>query len=183
MGIYSRVRTSPYFTPTVRALAWFPVVMFFVDHGFSYGTVHGRSMQPTFNPDSNQMWRDRVLLNKWAVTDHEFERGEVVTLTSPSDPKCILTKRIIALEGDTVQPLKHNKTPVYVPKGHCWVEGDEAFHSRDSNTFGTVPMGLIKAKVTHILFPFERFGPVEKRPISKRVTIGFIQPGQDDDYW
>ena len=45
MGFYSRMRTSPYFSPAVKALAWFPVVMFFVDHGFSYGTVHGRSMQ------------------------------------------------------------------------------------------------------------------------------------------
>lgn len=29
---------------------------------------------------------------------------------------------------------------VNVPKGHCWVEGDEAFHSRDSNSFGTVSL-------------------------------------------
>ena len=46
-----------------------------------------------------------------------------------------------------------------------------------------VPLGLIKAKVTHVLFPFDRFGPVEKRSISNRVTVGFIQPGHDDDYW
>ncbi|KAI9312279.1 peptidase S24/S26A/S26B/S26C [Dichotomocladium elegans] len=180
--MFSRFRSSPYWKPTIRALAWFPVVMFFADHGFSYGIVQGRSMQPTFNPDSNQLWKDRVLLNKWAVTDHKFERGEVVTLISPNDPKAILTKRIIALEGDTVQPLKHGSKPVHVPKGHCWVEGDEAFHSRDSNTFGTVPMGLITAKVTYVLFPFSRCGPVEKKPISRRVTSGTVKLGRDEDY-
>lgn len=79
------------------------------------------------------LWRDRVLLNKWAVTDHKFERGEVVTLTyvatmilffdhlktlkqqnntrSPTNPKCTITKRIIALEGDTVIPLRNRDNP------------------------------------------------------------------------
>lgn len=103
MGIFARFRSSPYYLPTLKALTWFPVVMFVADHVVSFGTIDGRSMQvsllscpphhspafdsqlrfslqPTFNPDSNQLWRDRVLLNKWAVTDHNFERGEVVTL-------------------------------------------------------------------------------------------------------
>lgn len=44
-------------------------------------------------------------------------------------------------------------------------------------------MGLITAKVTHILWPLSRFGPVEKKPLSDRVKVGYIQPGQDDDYW
>lgn len=43
--MFSHFRSSPYWTPTIRAITWFPVVMFFADHGFSYGTVHGRSMQ------------------------------------------------------------------------------------------------------------------------------------------
>ncbi|KAI8337516.1 peptidase S24/S26A/S26B/S26C, partial [Chlamydoabsidia padenii] len=143
-----------------KALAWVPVALFFVDHGFSYATVEGRSMQPTFNPDTNMKQRDVVLLNKWAVTDHTFKRGEVVTLTSPTDPNHSIIKRIIALQGDTVKPLRSDKKSVRVPKGHCWVEGDEAFHSKDSNSFGTVPVGLINAKVTRILWPPSRFGPV-----------------------
>ncbi|CAO3589412.1 unnamed protein product [Absidia cylindrospora] len=90
--------------------------------------------------------------------------------------------RIIALQGDTVKPLRSDK-PVQVPKGHCWLEGDEAFHSKDSNSFGTVPIALINAKVTRILWPPSRFGPVEKKPLSNRVKMGFIQPGKDDDFW
>ncbi|ORX47718.1 LexA/Signal peptidase [Hesseltinella vesiculosa] len=171
-----------------KAAAWFPVMVFAIDHGFSFGPVEGRSMQPTFNPDASQMKRDIVFLNKWAAADHEFERGEVVTLMhvsfvaeveSPTDPKCMITKRVIALQGDTVKPLRSDKT-VKVPEGHCWIEGDEGFHSIDSNTFGTVPVALIKAKVTRILWPPERFGPVAKKPLSDRVKIGFIQPGVND---
>lgn len=48
-----------------------------------------------------------------------------------------MTKRIIALPGDTVLPLRKDEA-IPVPAGHAWVEGDEAFHSRDSNSFGTV---------------------------------------------
>jgi inner membrane protease subunit 2 len=59
-------------------------------------------------------------------------------IRSPLDPKCIITKRIIALPGDTVQPLRKKDQEIPVPAGHVWVEGDEAFHSRDSNSFGTV---------------------------------------------
>ncbi|CAO3624409.1 unnamed protein product [Cunninghamella echinulata] len=180
--MYSRIRSSPYTPAVLKGLAWIPVAIFFVDHGFSYATVEGRFMQPTFNPDANKLQRDVVLLNKWAATDHEFERGEVVTLTSPTDPKCIITKRIIALQGDTVKPLRSD-TKVHIPKGHCWVEGDEAFHSRDSNSFGTVPIALINAKVTRIIWPPSRFGPVPTKPLSDRVEIGLIQPGKDDDFW
>lgn len=42
------------------------------------------------------------------------------------------------MPGDTVVPLRKKDTVVPIPAGHVWVEGDEAFHSRDSNSFGTV---------------------------------------------
>lgn len=34
-----------------------------------------------------------------------------------------------------------------VPKGHCWVIGDNVDSSRDSRTYGPQPMALIKGKV------------------------------------
>ncbi|CAO3644518.1 unnamed protein product [Cunninghamella blakesleeana] len=180
--MYAKLKSSPYTKAVLKGIAWVPAVIFFVDHGFSYATVEGKSMQPTFNPNTSMLQRNVVLLNKWSATDHEFERGEVVTLTSPTDPKCTITKRIIALQGDTVKPLRSD-TKVQIPKGHCWVEGDEAFHSIDSNSFGTVPIALINAKVTKILWPPSRFGPVNKKSLSDRVEIGFIKPGKDEDIW
>lgn len=36
--------------------------------------------------------------------------------------------------------------------GHFWVKGD--YHnSLDSNTFGAVPLGLLTAKATHVVWP------------------------------
>ncbi|KAI8047598.1 peptidase S24/S26A/S26B/S26C [Thamnidium elegans] len=142
--IFSKLKGNPYTASVITALTWVPVAIFFVDHGYSYATVSGRSMQPTFNPDSNLMRKDI---------------------------------RIIALPGDTVKPLRKDEA-VPIPAGHAWVEGDEAFHSRDSNAFGTVPIGLISAKVTYILWPPSRFGPVEKKPVNKdRVQMNVFKPG------
>ncbi|GAN09221.1 mitochondrial inner membrane protease subunit 2 [Mucor ambiguus] len=175
--IFQKLRSNPYTASVITALTWVPAAIFFVDHGYSYATISGRSMQPTFNPDSNMMRKDIVLLDKWSTTNHKFERGQVVTLKSPIDPKCIITKRIMALPGDTIVPLRKKDQTVPVPEGHVWIEGDEAFHSRDSNSFGTVPIGLIEAKVTYVLWPPSRFGPVDKKPVDKdRVKMNAFRP-------
>ncbi|KAG9299953.1 hypothetical protein G9A89_009681 [Geosiphon pyriformis] len=167
----------------IRQLGWVPVAAFFIEHVYSVASVNGRSMQPTFNPDTNKLRHDVVLLNRWTVAWRKYEVGDVVTLWSPYDPDLLITKRIIALEGDTVITLPPNPNRlVYVPRGHCWVEGDENFHSKDSNTFGPVPLGLINAKVTHILWPFSRFGrvPIITRP--DRVHYGMLTTVMETDY-
>ena len=35
---------------------------------------------------------------------------------------------------------------VHIPRGHCWVEGDNRENTVDSNEFGPVPLALISAK-------------------------------------
>lgn len=81
---------------------------------------------------------------------------------SPSDPYKLITKRIVALAGDVV----HTKPPfpdptVRVPDGHVWVEGDNGRSSLDSNTYGPVSARLIEGRLTHILYPFYKFGRVK----------------------
>jgi hypothetical protein len=70
-----------------------------------------------------------------------------------------MVKRVVAIAGDTVSPrllwptrcysqpeayFQVKTLPPYpdmevrVPDGHVWVEGDEPFHSADSNQFGPV---------------------------------------------
>ncbi|KAG2171407.1 hypothetical protein INT43_009068 [Umbelopsis isabellina] len=172
----SRLWSHPNTRAAIKTLTWFPVIFFFLENGFSTATVQGRSMQPTFNPDSNKLTPDVVLLSHWGAIGHKFKRGEVVAMTSPHNPNLTITKRIIALEGDTVRPLPQSeqKSAVHVPKGHCWVEGDESFHSRDSNFFGAVPLGLISSKVTYILWPLSRFGKVELKPNRDRVSVDSV---------
>lgn len=73
--------------------------------------------QPTFNPiDPVQVLypskvppTDIVLLNRLASAMHSFKKGDIVTLYSPNDPNLLITKRILALGGDTVR--------LWVPRG------------------------------------------------------------------
>lgn len=84
-----------------------------------------------------------------------MERGEIVSLISPRNPDVCLIKRIIALEGDYIVK-KDDESKFRIPDGFCWVEGDNHSHSMDSNFFGPIPLGLITAKATHIVWPLTR---------------------------
>lgn len=73
---------------------------------------------------------------------------------SPTDPRQLLIKRIIGLPGSIVTTLPpHAHRTVRVPAGHCWVEGDERYHSRDSNAYGPIPLGLVNARVVGVVWP------------------------------
>lgn len=54
-------------------------------------------MQPALNPHIGS--EDYVFLSKWAVRDMYVERGDIISLTSPKDPKQKLIKRIVGLQG------------------------------------------------------------------------------------
>lgn len=81
---------------------------------------------------------------------------------SPYNPETTSIKRVIALEGEYVRTRDPYPQPrVRVPMGHVWVEGDgEPGKSLDSNYYGPISMALITGRVTHILFPFRKFGRV-----------------------
>lgn len=73
---------------------------------------------------------------------------------SPVDPSSLVIKRLVALPGSIVKTLDpYPEKTVRIPPGHCWIEGDEQYHSRDSNTYGPVPLGLVNAKVEWIVWP------------------------------
>lgn len=85
-----------------------------------------------------------------------------LTHRSPTNPDLLTTKRIVALEGDLVQPLPpHSPGSVRIPAGHCWVEGDTRFQTRDSNTYGPIPLALINARVASVIWPWGRTGWVQ----------------------
>ena len=103
-----------------------------------------------------------MLLRKYRVHKKNYLKvGDVVVLRSPLDPDILITKRIMALQGEAVRTRSlHSQELTVIPPGHAWVEGDEKFHSRDSNFFGPVSLGLVQAKIVGILWPFTRAGPV-----------------------
>jgi len=134
------------------------------------GSVHlvnGSSMQPVLNPGPE---RDFVFVKRWDAKRFEFQRGEIVCLTSPRNPKQVLIKRIIGLEGDIVRTINYRESFVRIPQGHCWVEGENHKVSLDSNRYGPVPIGLIIGKASHIVWPLKRWSqldtdlPIERNP-------------------
>ncbi|RXK40672.1 mitochondrial inner membrane protease subunit 2 [Tremella mesenterica] len=147
----------------IRIAAWIPVGIFFTRNVYSLAHITGVSMQPTFNPNlsTSPLHHDVVLLERWSIRMHQYCRGDVVTLWSPQNPDLLTTKRVVAFEGDLVTPLPPSApTPIRIPPGHAWVEGDSHYDSLDSNTYGPIPLGLINSRVTYILWPFTRFRPV-----------------------
>ncbi|KAF3917466.1 hypothetical protein ABW21_db0209293 [Orbilia brochopaga] len=130
-------RLSPAVKLTLGALSWLPVAFFFFDNVYHVSWVTGRSMYPTFLPDSNAGARDLVLLKKWNAKKN-LHRGEVVVYRTPTDPEVTAIKRIVGLEGDIVATKPpFPRSEIVVPRNHVWVEGDD-IHSHDSNHYGAV---------------------------------------------
>ncbi|KAK3143125.1 hypothetical protein QOZ80_4BG0358710 [Eleusine coracana subsp. coracana] len=121
-------------------------------------------MNPTFDPKPTE----RVLVEKLSLDRYNFSRGDVVVLRSPSDHRDLNVKRLIALPGDWIQ-VPEKQEIRQIPEGHCWVEGDNAGVSWDSREYGPVPLGLMHGKVTHVVWPPNRIGRVERKMPEGRI--------------
>ncbi|XVE97068.1 hypothetical protein REPUB_Repub02eG0278800 [Reevesia pubescens] len=133
--------------------------------------VRGASMSPTFNPKTKNLLGslsdDYVLVEKFCLAKYKFSPGDVIVFCSPFDHKEKHVKRIVGLPGDWVGATYD---VVKIPDGHCWVEGDNSASSMDSRSFGPVPLGLVKGKATHIVWPPHRVGGIERKVTQKRVS-------------
>lgn len=176
------------------------------------------SLNPLYPTHGVSAPRDIVVLNRLAAARHIWRVGDVVVLISPSDPRVLLTKRILALPGDVVMFVDTQKVSsengkdavrevkvwsrLRIPPGHCWVEGDSSVAqwpeartnssalrvdpteavsrgilipkvdvSQDSRHFGPVPLALLTARVSAIVWPIQRFGMVPCRPGCTPVSF------------
>ncbi|KAK0208556.1 signal peptidase I family protein [Desarmillaria ectypa] len=107
----------------------------------------GPSMLPTLAVAGDVVIEDRLSLRFT-----EISRGDLVTVKSPLNPLRIVCKRIIGLPGDVicVDPtgqLAPSTEHIVVPSGHVWLSGDNFSHSRDSRSYGPVPIALIQGKI------------------------------------
>jgi signal peptidase I len=146
---------------------------------------------------------DRVMVNKLAYRFGEPARGDVIVFDSPlepdnggesvigavirhvaeslglSSPDSALIKRVIALEGETIEisdnqvfidgePIEEpylgddvrmrDFAPVEVPAGHVFVMGDNRGSSQDSRRFGPIPESEIIGRAFVKVWPPSRWG-------------------------
>lgn len=133
--------------------------------------VEGHSMEP--NLHDNQ----RLVMDKISYEFYEPQRGDVVIIELPDSEKALI-KRVIGLEGETVEirddhvyvngvmlaePYQPNHPlaphpPTTVPTEHIFVMGDNRPNSRDSRSFGTVDIYRVVGKARFSIWPPETFG-------------------------
>lgn len=166
----------------VGIATWIPVIAWFNLYVAELTFVDGPSMYPLMNADRDSTLRQDVVLNWKRAPQDELARGIIVTLRcvcltmdqgaeltresrSPVHPDVVAVKRVVALEGDIIRTKSpYPVSKVKVPAGHVWVEGDgPPGSSLDSNTYGPVSKRLLTGKVTHVVYPFNKFGPINWR--------------------
>lgn len=148
------------------------LVLLFKQFCFAPVRVNGASMDNTLKD------KDILLLNiiDYKLNDN-IKRYDIVVIDNEDE---FLIKRIIGLPGDIVRCIdgelyindkkieedysigKTSDFEVKVRKGEYFVLGDNREVSLDSRYFGSFKKEQIKGKTTHILFPFNKFGKIEK---------------------
>ncbi|RKP17942.1 LexA/Signal peptidase [Rozella allomycis CSF55] len=116
--------------------------------------VSGTSMRPTLEPND-------VILTRKVFGD--FKRNTIYVFQSPESVGSFLIKRVVALEGDKVQYKDENGEfhTLDVPRGHCWIEGDNNPCSKDSRAFGPISASLVDKQASLIIWPFAKIGFVQ----------------------
>ncbi|CAH2350342.1 mitochondrial inner membrane protease subunit 2 [[Candida] railenensis] len=146
---------------TIVTLTWFPVLYTFTNHIYQPFQINGMSMSPTFNPNTSNTSKDIVLVQKFNVKKPgSLNKGDIILFHSPLDPEKLVTKRIQGMQGETIntQSPPYPRPEARIPRNHLWVEGDNAFHSIDSNSFGAISQALVVGKVIGVIWPLARFG-------------------------
>lgn len=148
------------------------LVLLFKQFCFAPVRVNGASMDNTLKD------KDILLLNiiDYKLNDN-IKRYDIVVIDNEDE---FLIKRIIGLPGDIVRCIdgelyindkkieenysigKTSDFEVKVRDGEYFVLGDNREVSLDSRYFGSFKREQIKGKTTHILFPFNKFGKIEK---------------------
>lgn len=165
---------------------------FYIDTNYGgFRTVVGPSMSPALNQvfkdvgkfdDTSQIFhgsQDKIIFTRKV---EELERGDIVILNDPKSPLSTLVKRVVAIGGDTVVPLKPGGSkcdPLKLAQDQVWIESDSGPGYKDSNLFGTVPLaaigGIVKYRLNIIKF---EFGSVDREipdHVKPRITISSSQ--------
>lgn len=138
--------------------------------------VKGPSMDPTFSTGHY------LIVDELTYRFKEPQRGDVIILKYPKDPKTFFVKRIIGLPGETVD-IKDGKVSITNKQGSTtplrddfidsknkisdssrttlldteyFVMGDNRAQSSDSRHWGPLPRDLIVGRAFARLYPFSK---------------------------
>ncbi|XP_022106349.1 mitochondrial inner membrane protease subunit 1-like isoform X1 [Acanthaster planci] len=133
------------------------------EYALDFTKCTGPSMQPTI--ENNDIVLTEHISTKFF---NKVDKGDVVVLRSPVDPKQFLCKRVVGMEFDEV-PVNRWKflRTKNVPKGHIWIEGDNRTNSTDSREFGPVPLAMVRGRAVLRVWPWERRGYLAPHPASR----------------
>ncbi|SLM38289.1 mitochondrial inner membrane protease subunit protein [Lasallia pustulata] len=123
--------------------------------------TEGPSMLPTLAVD-----HDWVYISKFYRRGKGIRVGDVVSFKHPMFPSVGALKRVVGMPGDFVlrdTPGSAGRMMIQVPEGHCWVIGDNLPESRDSRTYGPIPLALIKGKAIARVLPLADIKWIENR--------------------
>lgn len=98
-----------------------------------------------------------MIAERLSVHLRNLRRGDIVGVLAPHDSSEMLCKRLTAMEHDTVTNcylLPSGK----IPRGHVYLEGDNAVASTDSRVFGPIPAGLVQVRLILRVWPLSRAG-------------------------
>lgn len=145
---------------------------------------------PSSSMEKTVMTGDVLFSEKVSYYLREPERGDIITFADPAIPSRVLLKRVVAVEGETVDlvdgavvvdgvPLdepytdgqpSYPLTPAYgttigypytVPAGELWVMGDNRMNSQDSRYFGSVKASTVTGRAALVYWPLGNIGLLE----------------------
>lgn len=142
---------------------------------FNFSVVRGGSMSPGIHDG------DRILVDQLSVALGGVQRGDIVVLRCPLDPRLDYIKRVVALPGEMVvveagrvivdgrlldepyveRPDFHARLRMRVPQDSYFVMGDNRCHSSDSREFGVVAGEQLVGKVDWRVWPLDRAGMLD----------------------
>lgn len=132
----------------------------------------GPSMLPTLNKVGDLVLAEHISFRFL----REPRVGDVVLSKSPKNPSQIVCKRIVGMPNDLVKTTRGKNGPpveVVVPRGHIWLEGDNARNSTDSRYYGPVPQALLCGRVFWKIWPPREFGELGDAP--PRPDLGHVR--------
>ena len=142
--------------------------------------VEGFSMEPNLHTGQY------ILVDKVSYRVGNPDRGDVVVIRFPLDPKRDFVKRIIALPGETIEihdrrvfvdgralnepyisvPGTYRYEKKQVPENHFYVLGDNRDNSHDSHIWDWLPRDYIIGKARLSYWPWQFAGVIDHPAVT-----------------